>query len=319
MLRRLLVLPVAVLLLALSACGGGDDTSSSGELRIVAAFYPLQFVAERITEGHAQVESLAPPGVEPHDLELSVRQVAGLGDADLILFEKGLQPAVDDAVDSNGPDRVIDVTEVVELEPAAEGEHGDEHADEEHGDEEEHADEEHDHGDLDPHFWLDPTLLAKVADAVTEQVSDLDPDHAADYAAANQRLQTELTTLDQEFETGLARCATRAIVVSHDAFGYLGHRYDLEVLPIAGLSPDAEPSPKHLSELADLIREKKITTVFNERLASPALARTLADELDLRTAVLDPIEGLNSEDATDDYLSLMRANLAAIREADSCT
>jgi len=309
--HRIAVL-ATVLLLPLSACGaGGDDGAAPGQPTVLTSFYPLQFVAERIAGEHAVVESLAAPGVEPHDLELSVRQVADLGNADLVFYEAGLQPAVDDALDNVDAEHTLDVAGVVELA------HADEHdADEEHADED--SEDDHGHEGLDPHFWLDPTLLAESADAFAEKISDIDPDHASDYAAANTTLQQQLTELDSEFQAGLATCRTRAIVVSHDAFGYLGARYDLEILPIAGLSPDAEPSPKHLGELADLIQEKGITTVFNERLASPALSRTLADELGLRTAVLDPIEGLASEDGDDDYLSLMRENLSSIREADSC-
>ena len=108
-------------------------------------------------------------------------------------------------------------------------------------------------------------------------------------------------------------------MVSHDAFEYLGARYDLDMHPIAGLSPDAEPSARHLAELADLIRTDKITTVFSERLASPKLADTLAGDLGITTAVLDPIEGLTSSNDDDDYLSLMRENLEALREAGGCS
>jgi zinc transport system substrate-binding protein len=108
-------------------------------------------------------------------------------------------------------------------------------------------------------------------------------------------------------------------VVSHDAFGYLGARYGLNLHPINGLSPDAEPSPAHLAELADLIESEGVTTVFSETLASPELADSLAGDLGLETAVLDPIEGLTEETEDEDYLSLMRANLAALRTANDCS
>ena len=106
-------------------------------------------------------------------------------------------------------------------------------------------------------------------------------------------------------------------MVSHDAFGYLD-RYGLEFAPIAGLSPGAEPTPADLSRLQDLIRAEGITTVFSERLVSPRVSETLADDLDIRTAVLDPVEGLSDETRDEDYLSLMRANLAALQEANDC-
>lgn len=290
---RLLLLPL-VLALGLALLAGCAEESDSGKPEVVASFYPLQYVAERIVGDHAEVTNLTRPGVEPHDLELSPRQTADLAGADVVLHEEGLQPAVDEAVRNESPEHVVDAASVVDLRPV-EGEDG-----------------------VDPHFWLDPTLLAEVGQEFTRAISEADPTHAESYRAANQELQGDLLALDREFRDGLAECRSRALVVSHDAFGYLGRRYDLEVLPIAGLSPDAEPSPRHLAELADLIRTKNITTVFSEQLASPKLADTLASDLDISTAVLDPIEGLTSSDESADYASLMRENLAAIEKAGGC-
>jgi zinc transport system substrate-binding protein len=307
MLRRILLPLVLVSTTALSGCASDGDDGG-----VVASFYPLQFVAQRIVGDHAKVTNLTAPGVEPHDLELSPRQAAAVSGATVVFYEKGLQPAVDESVDNDGPEHVVDAADEVDLH------HADEHADE-HSDE--HTDEgaEHEHGDTDPHFWLDPTLLARAADAFTEEMSEADPKHASDFEAGNARLQTDLTALDEEYRAGLRDCTTRTLVTSHDAFGYVGERYDLDVHPIAGLSPDAEPSARHLSELADLIRSDRITTVFSERLASPKLADTLASDLGIRTAVLDPIEGLTSSKGDDDYLSLMRENLRALQKAGGCS
>ncbi len=276
---------------ALSGCGA---TADSGKPEVVASFYPLQFVAERIVGDHADVTTLTAPGAEPHDLELSPRRTADLYGASVLLYESGLQPAVDDALRNDRPDQVVDAAEVVGLQPGEDG------------------------NGLDPHFWLDPTLMAEVATAFTSAIAESDPAHAADYRAANAELQTDLSALDQEVRSGLASCRTRTVVVSHDAFGYFGSRYDLDFRPIAGLSPGAEPSPRHLAELADLIRTDKITTVFSERLATTKFADTLASDVGIETGVLDPIEGLTSADADQDYLSLMRENLAALEKAGGC-
>lgn len=306
--RRLVALAVAAPLV-LAACGGTDGGSSSdGVPQVVTSFYPLEYVAERIVGEHAEVSTLTSPGVEPHDLELTVRQTATVSDADLVAFVKGLQPAVDAAVEQHGPDHVVEVTEVVDLEPldpeAHEGEDDEEH--------EAHADVD---GDL--HFWLDSLRMAEVAAEVEARMSELDPDNADVYAENLTALRQDLQELDEEYQAGLADCRLDMVVVSHDAFGYL-ETYGLHFEPIAGLSPDAEPSPAHLAELADLIREEGVTTVFSETLASPAMAQTLAAELDLETAVLDPVEGLTDETADEDYLSLMRANLTALQEANGC-
>ncbi len=284
----LLGLVVAAPLLA--ACGPSQAGSGT---QVVASFYPLQYVAQRIAGKHADVEDLASPGVEPHDLELTLQQTAAIADADLVVYSRGFQPAVDDTVDQNAEGRVVDAATEADLMSTADG-------------------------SKDPHFWLDPNRLASVAVAVKQQLVAADPDHAGAYEKNLVSLKRDLDDLDADFAAGLRDCARRTVVVSHDAFGYLGARYDLDVHAINGLSPDAEPSPAHIRELSDLVESEGVTTVFSETLASPAMADTLAHDLGLRTAVLDPIEGLGDSTASQDYLSLMRADLAALRAANGC-
>jgi zinc transport system substrate-binding protein len=270
----------------LTGCGGGEASGSGTS--VVTSFYPLQYVAQRVAGARADVTDLTRPGQEPHDLELTVRQTAEVGDADVVLYEKGFQAAVDDAVEQSEPEHVVDAA-------ATAGLTGD-----------------------DPHFWLDPTRLSKVAAAFEEQLAHSDPQHTDEYAANAKALEGDLAALDRSMSKGLADCRIDTIVVSHDAFGYLGRRYGLEVVGINGLSPDAEPSPSHIRELQDLIREDGITTVFSEELASRELADSLAGDLGIKTAVLDPIEGLSDATADQDYVSLMRRNLKTLQQANGC-
>ena len=279
----------AVLALALVPVLGGCSTARHTGPTVVATFYPHQYDAQRIVGDHARVLDLTAPGVEPHDLELTVRQTAEISASTAVLYEQELQPSVDQAVADNGPAHVLDTTSVVPLRAG------------------------------DPHFWQDPTLLARVARAFTRTMAAADPGHAADFRANDAHLQRELSRLDADFRRGLAHCRTRTLVVSHDAFEYLGRRYHLDVHPIAGLTPDAEPSPQHLQQISELVSSRGITTVFNERLASPQMVDALSADLGVRTAVLDTLEGLTSADPHASYLSIMRANLAAIRKADSCS
>jgi zinc transport system substrate-binding protein len=279
-------LAAAVAAPLLTSCGGLG--SAYRQPTVVASFYPLAFVADEVAGDHEQVLDLTHPGMEPHDLELTVGQTADVVDADVVLYERGLQPAVDTAVAQNGPAHVVDAAEHADLVPG------------------------------DPHFWLDPQRLADVATAFTDEMATADPAHAADYRRHGASLVRRLQALDRDFRTGLADCRQHTIVVSHDAFGYLGRRYGLDVVGINGLSPEAEPSPAHLRTLHDLIQREGITTVFTEELASPELADTLAHDLGIRSAVLDPIEGLDDATANQDYFSLMRRNLAALQEANSC-
>lgn len=297
-------------LLALSGCAAlseDADTGGDGDLRVVAAFYPLHYASQRVAGGHAEVQNLTQPGGEPHDLELTVRETAELSRADLVVYESGFQPAVDESIEQNVEGEVVDAAEVVDLLAVDE-------SPEEHEEHDEHGEGEH--GDEDPHFWHDPARMADLGDAVAEQLAEVDPDHADDYAANAEELRADLEQVDREFEEGLADCERDVVVVAHDAFGYL-EKYDLHFASVAGISPDAEPTPAHLAELQRLIRDEGVTTVFAERLG-PELTRSLADDLGLETAVLDSIEGLTDETDGEDYLSLMRQNLAAINEANGC-
>jgi len=318
------------LLLLAAGCGtsgSGAAAPQPGQLSIVAAFYPFQYVAERVAGPHAAVTNLTQPGAEPHDLELSPRQIADLARADLVIYEKTFQPAVDEAVEQSGAGEVLETGTVVPLQPIATEHGGDDH-DHEHdqgGTEEGGADEgaagpadEHDHGGLDPHVWLDPDHVAGIADAVADRLAEIDPDHAADYAANAERLRADLTELDQEFDSGLKSCERSEFITNHAAFGYLARKYGLTQIAISGLTPDTEPSPARIAAIHSEAREHKITTIFYETLVSPAVAEAVAGDLGLKTDVLDPIEGITPDSRGKDYLEVMRANLTALRTANGC-
>ncbi|MFD1861126.1 zinc ABC transporter substrate-binding protein [Aeromicrobium camelliae] len=312
--------------LALSACGGGTSgEDGGGGVRVVASFYPAQFIAERVGGDLVDIETLTSPGGEAHDLELTAKQIGAVQSADVLVYLDGFQTAVDEAVEQADRDAAttVDLAEGVDLldaqdphdhEHSHEGEESHDHS---HESEESH-DHGHDHGDVDPHLWLDPANLEPAAKSLADALSEADPDHADEYAANAQELVDDLTALDEEFATGLATCERRDFVTSHAAFAYLAHAYDLHQLPIAGIDPGAEPTTAQLGEITELVQTEGITTIFTETLASPALAETVARETGATTATLDPIEGLADETSDQDYLSIMRANLAALQKANDC-
>lgn len=306
---------LATLALLASGCSAFSDGSDDGTTTVAAAFYPLAYVAERVTaDTGTEVDLLTQPGKEPHDLELTVNETAKVVSADLVVFESGFQPAVDDTVEQNAEGATLDAVDVVDLLPADES--AEEH--EEHADEDAHGDEdEHGHGDVDPHFWQDPLRMAALGDAMAEELAEIDGDNAGTYRTNAAALREDLEATDKAFSTALADCERDTIVVSHDAFGYL-EKYDLHIASIVGLSPDAEPTAAVLGELQELIRTEGITTVFSEPL-EPALGTNLAKDLGLTNGVLDPIEGLTA-DAPEgsDYLSLMDANLETLVSANGC-
>jgi zinc transport system substrate-binding protein len=302
--------------LALAGCGGGDGHAGStggDRLTVVAGFYPLEWAAQRVGGDRVDVSSLTPPGAEAHDLELAPQDVAAVADADLLVYLDGFQPALDEAAQNEAADTAWDAGQAADLLPIA-----DEHAHED-GTAEEHAAHASADGAVDPHFWLDPVRLASVGDALADRLIQADPDGAATYQQNAAALRADLEALDAEVRAGLSDCAVDTLVTGHDAFGYLGDRYGLEVVGISGLSPSAEPSPAAQAQIAELVRERGITTVYTETLVDPAVAETVANEAGVRTAVLDPIEGLTDESAGSDYLEVMRADLATLREGQSCT
>jgi zinc transport system substrate-binding protein len=293
---------ICALALGLVACGGGDASSGS-ERDVVAAFYPLAYAAERVGGDSVEVENLTPPGAEPHDVELSPRDVETVRAADVVLYlGSDFQPAVEDAVD--GADgEAVDVLSGLEL-IAGEGHEEEDEAAFGHAGEEEG-------GEIDPHVWLDPLRFAQVVERVGTVL---------DRPRAARELGDELRQLDAEYQRGLRDCERRELVTSHAAFGYLAGRYRLEQIPVTGLSPEAEPSARELEEVVHEVEETGATTVFFETLVSPRLARTVARETGARTAELNPLEGLTEDELESgaNYFSVMRANLDALRQALGC-
>lgn len=273
MLSRIVLLCVVSALLA-AGCGGDEGREST----VVAAFYPLAYAAEQV--GARDVADLTPPGAEPHDLELTARDVERIRGASLVVYVGGgFQPALEDALESRrGP--TLDV-----LDGLAVG--------------------------RDPHVWLDPLRYASVARRVASAVGD---------PAGAEPLVARLRALDRDYRRGLGDCRRRELVTSHAAFGYLARRYGLRELALTGVSPEAEPDARQLADLVDAVRRAGATTVFVEKLVPRDLAETVAREAGATTAVLDPLEGLTESelDAGADYVSVMRDNLAALRAALGC-
>ncbi|MFE5632854.1 metal ABC transporter substrate-binding protein [Streptomyces sp. NPDC056543] len=307
---------VALGLVTLSACSGTSDAAdkANGRLSVVASFYPMQYLAEQIGGAHVSVETLTAPGVEPHDLELKPRQIGELGEADYILYLKGVQPAVDEAIKQAGVEHTVDAAGLTKLE--AHGTGGHDHGAEEHG----HEEQGHDHGHeseagADPHIWLDPVKYAEVAKGVGASLAKADPDHAADYRKNTDALVKKLGDLDTAFETGLKNTTTKTFITTHSAFGYLAERYGLDQEGITGIDPESEPSPARMQELQTIASKEKVSTVFFETLASDKTAKTLAKDTGLTTAVLDPLEGITDKSQGDDYIEVMQSNLAALKKA----
>ncbi|WP_420033579.1 metal ABC transporter substrate-binding protein [Streptomyces sp. cg28] len=296
-------------LTVLSACGSSaaDGKNSDGKLDVVASFYPMQYLAEQIGGDHVAVTNLTEPGKEPHDLEVSAQQRGQLEEADVAVYLKGLQPSVDEAISQSGIGTKVDAASLTDLEKHGSevGGHADEHDDHEHGSEE----------GTDPHIWLDPVKYAEVAEGVGKALEKADPDHAAEYKKNTADLVGKLDGLNKKYAAGLKDTDTKVFITTHAAFGYLAERYGLTEEAISGLDPESEPSAARVKELQKMAKADGVSTVFYETLVSDRTAKTLAGDTGLKTAVLDPIEGITKKSQGDDYIAVMESNLAALQKA----
>jgi zinc transport system substrate-binding protein len=270
---------------------------------VVAAFYPVAYAASEVGGNRVAVTNLTPAGAEPHDLELTPKQMDVLLDAK-VAFVMGhrFQPAVEkSATERSGV--TVTLLDRLPIDAGAKRvREGDPNA-------------------LDPHVWLDPVLMQDIVRQVQAALAKADPNGAATYANNADALVGRLGALDERYSGGLAHCERHEIVTSHEAFGYLAKRYGLIQQGVAGLSPDAEPDAKRIGELADLVRRDGVTVVFTETLVSPRIADTLAREAGVKTDTLDPLEGLTDRDAArgDDYFTVMDQNLRKLQSALACS
>ena len=288
------------MLVAAVATGcGGSDSAGSGR-QVVAAFYPLAFATEQIVP-RVDVVNLTPAGAEPHDLELTPRDIERVQGADRVFYlGSNFMPALEEAVADN--EHAVDLLAGLNLLEGSD----------EHGHAEEAKRKHREKRGRDPHVWLDPMRYATMAERIATALGK--PEAASSFVAA-------LEELDGELRAGLETCNRRVIVTSHAAFAYLADAYDLEQIALTGVSPEAEPSAKAIEALVHEVEEEGATTVFFETLVSPRLAETVARESGATTAVLNPLEGLTEAErgAGADYFSVMRDNLAALRTALECS
>jgi len=351
-LRRIVALGATLMLAAgMSACSALKSESSSSAsaphtiapgktLTVSTSFYPIQYLAEAIGGKLVKVSTVTPSNVEPHDFELSGKETAELGKADLIAYVPGFQPSLDKAVKEigSGP-TVVDLSKPANLVHhegvEEEHEHGEEATDgasatasaaataqaseeghDEHKDEHSHAEGEEGHdSDLDPHFWLDPDRMIKVAETLEASFAQIDPANANDYKAGLDKLKTALTNLDNQYKQGLSTCQHKTFITSHAAFGYMAERYGLTQASISGIDPEAEPSPAEMANIKSVVEKTGVKTIFTEELVSDTPAKAIAAETGAETSVLSPLE---SKPERGDYSDAMSSNLERLKSALVC-
>ena len=316
--------------LVLAACSTTEPDSTSNapqdtptavidEISVVASFYPLAYVTEAIVQDLASVSTIASGSSEPHDFELSPSDVAKIVSSDFAIYIPEFMPSFDAALNDLASEQIIDATNGITLLESDHDEHGheeedddDEHGEEEHGHEE---DDDHAHENGDPHVWLNPLNMVIVAKQIAATLTRAYPELAVELNSNLANFETQMIELDNSYKTALAECEIKTLLVSHEAFGYLVDQYGFTQLGISGISPEAEPSPARLAEVAKVAREISATTIYHETIVDPSVANALAEEVSIVSAVLDPIE---SKPEMGDYLYAMEQNLEALVQGQIC-
>lgn len=284
---------------------GTTSPAPGAPIPVLVTVYPHEEWVRAVGGERVIVTNLVPPGAEPHDFELTARDIGQLRNARLLVYPApGFQPALDRAVRTlpAGSLRVLNTSAPASSEGTPEQSAARSGA------------------SIDHHTWLSPPLAREQVWAIAQALAGLDPAGRAYYEANARAYTARLDRLHEAFQKGLASCQRRVFITSHDAFGHLARTYGLQQVPIAGLSPDEEPSPRRLAELARQAKAHGVRYIFFETLVSPRLAQTLAREVGAQTLVLNPLEGLTRQEraAGQTYFTVMEANLAHLRTGLGC-
>lgn len=279
-----------------------QNSAQNGRIHIVASFYPLSYVAKTIGGNLVTVRNLVPAGVEPHDFDPSARDLIEIGNADILIYNgASLEPWVKKWENGNSPRPKL----VINMASALKGQ-GVKFIENQ--------------GTIDPHFWLDPSIMKSEAEIVRDALGNIDSVHKDLFGETADRLSGNLDALDKRFRAGLSSCVSRDVVVLHKAFSYLAREYNFSATSIEGISPDEEPSPKELARIVSFVREKGVKYIFFETVASPKFSELIAREVGGSTLVLNPLESLtpNEVQSGEDYISIMTMNLNNLRTAMLC-
>ncbi|MFA6183613.1 MAG: zinc ABC transporter substrate-binding protein [Parcubacteria group bacterium] len=264
----------------------------NNKINVTTSFYPLYFLTSQIGGDLVNVNNLTPAGTEPHDYELTARDIAKIKKSKLLILNGGGLEIWAESVKKNISFKNPLVVNLGEGLVSQE----------------------------DPHIWLSPTLAIKMAEKISKGLIEVDSQNKSYYESNFNILKTKLVNLDSAYKASLADCQRKDIITSHSAFIYLAKDYGLRQISIAGLSPEEEPSSKQLADVTQFARDNNVKYIFFESLVSPKLSQTIAKEIGAKILILNPIEGLTEKELNQgrDYLTEMNTNLENLKIALEC-
>lgn len=304
--KRLIILLIIFSNILLLACNNNDQLSNSNNsnsnLKVYTSFYTLYDFASKVGGQNAELINIMPPGSDPHHWEPRASDIVNLENADVFIYNGlSFEHWVDDVLNSISTDKLTILEASTGIDPL-ESKHDQDN-------------DSHHHGDKDPHIWLDPIRAKRIFENIKNTFIEVDPDNKEYYDKNYIKYIEELDSLNREYSEGLKNLNNRDMVVTHEAYSYLSHAYDLNQIAIDGLIPDSEPSPARMAEIIDYINDNDIKTIFFEDINDTKLVETIAKETGVDLKILYTLEKLTDDQISngDDYFSLMRQNLENLK------
>lgn len=312
-------------MLLVTACGQNksasttDANGSTEKLEIMTTLYPLADFTKKIGGTHVEVDSILPPGANAHTFEPTPKTMIKLADSDLFIYMgAGLEGFADSAAKTlkDGEVELVEASEGVTFE-VFQSNHDHDHNDHDEEESQQSEEQHNDHGDVDPHVWLDPILAIDLADHIKSKLIQAKPEAKEDFEKNFQELKQRLEKLDQSYQHMVKQVERKEILVSHAAYGYWEHRYGLEQISVSGLSPTNEPTQNQIKEIIEETREHEIKYILFEQNVSTKPAKTIKKQLDLEILYLHNLSVLTEENVKnkEDYFSLMEHNLSTLQKA----
>lgn len=307
--KRIVLLIFILVCLVLGLIGCSQEPDDDVGLKVYTSFYTMYDFTSKLAGDKVSVHNMVPAGVDVHDWEPAASDIVDLERADMFVYNgAGMEHWVEDVLKTLENKDLVIVQASMGIDLLENGE--DYHEAHDH-------EQDHDHGDFDPHVWLDPQNAKIQMENIAAGLIEVDPGNKDYYKANLEKYTKELEKLDDEFSTTISAFGRKDLVVSHQAFSYLCKAYGLNQLAVDGISPESEPNPARMAEIIDFVQANDVKVIFFEELASPKLAKTISDATGAEVDVLNPLEGLSEDElaSKEDYFSVMRKNLAAIKRA----
>lgn len=295
--------------LILSACANGQDQSpkSKDQLSIYTTVFPLQYFTEQIGGKYVDVKTIYPPGADEHTFEPSQKDMMNLADSDLFFYiGLGLEGFVEKAKGTLKSENVTLVATADKLQLPK-----DSHPDEEAGH------DGHDHGDVNPHVWVDPIYAREMAAVIRDSLAKKMPQNKEFFNTNYQKLAAELDNLNTQFEQTISTAKHKKVIVTHAAFGYWEQRYGIEQISISGLSTTNEPTQKELEKIISIADHEGLHYILFEQNVQSKLGKVVQNEIGAKTLPIHNLAILSNNDIQnkETYFSLMKKNLDTLNTA----